>query len=134
MVLASSLIFKLKAKNRANIFGFGLLLSERVPEVYSLGGIALITCKKGMGMAGMSSKTWSIMPCNVSIIASFDTDSELANILNQVDVCVEPENVGCLAKVILNQHLSKDMLKFNSENYILNNVSKKYCIKKETNI
>lgn len=121
--------FKLKAKHRANILVFGLLPSERVPEVYSLGDNALITCKKGTGMAAMPSKTWSIMACNVPIIASFDTDSDLAKMLNQVGagVCVEPENAGCLAKAILNCYQNKNINKCYSREYVVKNISKKYC-------
>ena len=121
--------FKLKAKSRKNLMVFDLLPSERVSEVYSLGDIALITCKKGTGMAGMPSKTWSIMACNVPIIASFDTDSELANILNQVDagVCVEPENAERLAKAILNCYQNKNVDKCYSREYVVNNLSKQHC-------
>lgn len=121
--------FKLKAKSRKNLMVFDLLPSERVSEVYSLGDIALITCKKGTGMAGMPSKTWSIMACNVPIIASFDTDSELANILNQVDagVCVEPENAERLAKAILNCYQNKNADKCYSREYVVNNISKQHC-------
>lgn len=121
--------FKLKAKHRANLLVFGLLPSERVSEVYSLGDIALITCKKGTGMSGMPSKTWSIMACNVPIVASFDTDSDLAKMLNQVGagVCVEPENPECLSKAILKQYLNKNITKCNSREFIINNISKEYC-------
>ena len=121
--------FKLKAKSRKNLMVFDLLPSERVSEVYSLGDIALITCKKGTGMAGMPSKTWSIMACNVPIIASFDTDSDLARILEQTDagICVEPENAECLSKAILKQYLNRDTVKCNSREYVVNNISKKHC-------
>ena len=124
--------FKLKAKSRKNLMVFDLLPSERVSEVYSLGDIALITCKKGTGMAGMPSKTWSIMACNVPIIASFDTDSDLARILEQADagICVEPENADCLSKAILKQYLNRDTVKCNSREYVLNNVAKKHCVNK----
>lgn len=121
--------FKLKAKSRANLLVFDLLPSERVPEVYSLGDIALITCKKGTGMAGMPSKTWSIMACNVPIIASFDIDSELARILSKTDagICVEPEHAECLAKAILNCYKNKNINKCHSREYVVNNISKKHC-------
>ncbi len=80
-----------------------LLPQDRVSEVYSLGDVALITCKKGVGNSGMPSKTWSIMACETPIIAAFDTDSELADILMKANagVCVEPENPEALAEAIL---------------------------------
>ena len=50
----------------------------------------------------MPSKTWSIMSCGTPIIAAFDTDSELAEIIERADagICVEPENAEALAAAI----------------------------------
>ena len=94
---------KARAEALPNVFIHPLLPQERVPEVYSLGDLALITCKRGTGSAGMPSKTWTIMACGTPILAAFDTDSELANILAQANAgeCVEPENAEALAKAIL---------------------------------
>lgn len=85
-----------------NVMMHPLLPIERTAEVYSLGDVALITCKKGVGKVAMPSKTWSIMACNTPIIASFDTDSELAAILRQsgAGVCTEPENPQALANAV----------------------------------
>lgn len=91
------------AKDMNNVIINPLLPVERVAEVYSLGDVALITCKKGVGNSGMPSKTWSIMSCDTPIIASFDTDSELAEILKESNsgVVVEPENENELAKAVV---------------------------------
>lgn len=89
--------------NLTNVTINRLLPQERVPEVYSLGDVALITCKKGVGDSGMPSKTWSIMACDTPIIAAFDTESELADILRRsgAGVSVDPENAEALAEAIL---------------------------------
>lgn len=89
-------------KQLSNVIINPLLPQERVAEVYSLGDVALITCKKGVGESGMPSKTWSIMACNTPIIAAFDTDSELAEILTKANAgfCVEPEDKQALASAI----------------------------------
>ena len=91
-----------KQHDLRNVFINPLLPVERSAEVYSLGDVALITCKKGVGKAGMPSKTWSIMACGVPIIAAFDTDSELAEILNEskAGICVDPEDPAALAQAI----------------------------------
>lgn len=91
------------AKELPNVIINPLLPVERVPEVYSLGDVALITCKKDVGSSGMPSKTWSIMACNTPIIASFDTDSELSEILEEANagVCVEPGDAKLLSQAIL---------------------------------
>lgn len=93
-----------KNKHLNNVIIDKLLPQDRVNEVYSLGDVALITCKKGVGNSGMPSKVWSIMACNTPIIASFDLNSELEEVLNCYDAgkCVEPENVLILADEIIN--------------------------------
>ncbi len=80
-----------------------LLSSEWVPEVYSLGAVNLITCKRGFGNCAFPSKTWSIMACNSYIIASYDTDSELASVLKGAHAgeAVEPEDPQQLADAVL---------------------------------
>lgn len=116
-----------------NVIINSLLPPDRVSEVYSLGDVALITCKKGVGGSGMPSKTWSIMACNTPIIASFDTDSELAEVIENANagVCVEPENADELAKAILamfsNAEESKDC---NCRDYVALNASKDVCVAK----
>lgn len=109
----------------------GLLPTERVPEVYSLGDVALITCKKGVGDSGMPSKTWSIMACDTPIIAAFDTESELADILSHsgAGVVVEPENAAALAEAIL--ALKKGEIKpEGGRAYVCEHAEKKLCTAK----
>lgn len=107
-----------------------LLPQERVSEVYSLGDVAIITCKKGFGMAGMPSKTWSIMACNTPIIASFDLDSELAEIIKEAGVgeCVEPESAVLLAEKIYEYYLNGKHLNISAREYVIQNASKIECI------
>lgn len=79
------------------------MLQDRISDVYSLGNVALITCKAGTGKVGMPSKVWSIMACNTPIIASFDSD--LAEVINDSGAgnCVEPENINDLKEAIVTQ-------------------------------
>lgn len=119
-------------KQLSNVIINPLLPQERVAEVYSLGDVALITCKKGVGESGMPSKTWSIMACDTPIIASFDTNSELAEILEKANAgfCVEPENAQILAKAIVDFVGSKDGNYTNGRNFATENASKKMCVGK----
>lgn len=107
-----------------------LLPQERVAEVYSIGDVALVTCKKGVGGSGMPSKTWSIMACNTPIIASFDTNSELATILQEANagVCVEPENAEALAKAILDSKSGRISPLNGGREYVCSHVSKEICV------
>lgn len=118
---------KKAAADMPNVIINGLLPQERVPEVYSLGGVALITCKKGVGGSGMPSKTWSIMACNTPIVAAFDTDSELAQIIQKADagLCVEPENPEALAQAIT-QSRSRSFA--GGRSYVCAHASKESCV------
>ena len=120
-------------KNLTNVTINALLPQERVPEVYSLGDVALITCKKGVGTSGMPSKTWSIMACNTPIIASFDTDSELAEILAEsgAGVTVEPENAEELLEAIMTAKESQQQkAECRSREYVMKHASKDVCVAK----
>ncbi len=91
-----------RAKTMKGVFIHPLLPQERVGEVYSLGDVALITCKAGVGGSGMPSKTWSILACNTPVIASFDPESDLADVLaaSGGGVCVPPGDAAALAGAI----------------------------------
>ncbi len=117
-----------------NLAMFPLLPPERVSEVYSLGDVALITAKKGVGKTAMPSKLWSIMACSTPIIASFDTDSELAEILRDAHAgsCVEPENAAALAQAIeaayRNKRAEDAPAQLTVRSYAESRASKKNCV------
>ena len=118
-------------KRLTNVVVSGLLPQERVPEVYSLGDVALITCKKGVGGSGMPSKTWSIMACGTPIIAAFDTDSELAEIITRAKagVCVEPEDAAALAEAVLDMK-ERSACYTNGREFVTQHADKKACVAK----
>ncbi|OUP03362.1 hypothetical protein B5F37_01665 [Drancourtella sp. An210] len=129
---------KREARELDNVFIHELMPPDRISEVYSLGNVALITCKSGTGNAGMPSKTWSIMACNTPIIALFDTDSDLADVIRNYGAgeCIEPEDVDDLAKEIRKYYLEWK----NGEQKFLNlrecvqlNASKEICVERYIN-
>ena len=128
---------KKQAQNLDNVFIHELMPQDRISEVYSLGDVALITCKKGTGNAGMPSKTWSIMACNTPIIASFDIDSDLAGVISDSNAgsCVEPEDVFALSSAIKN---NSKMSHCNTNNielreYVYQSAAKQTCVRKYLN-
>lgn len=126
---------KKEAERMDNVFIHELMPADRISEVYSLGDVALITCKPGTGNAGMPSKTWSIMACNTPIIASFDTNSDLADVIKDsgAGMCVEPGDVDALVKVIQKTHVEWKSGKKNNcttREYVRANASKETCVKK----
>ena len=126
---------KKEAEGLENVFIHELMPQDRISEVYSLGDVALITCKAGTGKAGMPSKTWSIMACNTPIIASFDTDSDLAEVIldAKAGVCVEPEDAETLANAIAtassNRHGRMDL-----RSYVEKYAAKKVCVNRYIDI
>jgi glycosyltransferase involved in cell wall biosynthesis len=123
---------KERAKALDNVIINRLLPQDRVPEVYSLGDVAIITCKKGVGNSGMPSKTWSIMACNTPIIAAFDTDSELAEVIEKanVGVTVEPEDAESLVFAILEMKNGRAESFTGGREYAIANASKDVCTAK----
>lgn len=118
-----------------NVFITDLQPQERVSEVYSMGDVALITCKPGTGNAGLPSKTWSIMACNTTIIASFDADSDLAEALEKsgAGICVEPGSTKALSnaiKLVYEMWRIDCKLDIDTRSYAIQNASKKMCVKK----
>ena len=115
-----------------NVIIHDLLPQDRVSEVYSLGDVALITCKKGVGTSGMPSKTWSIMACNTPIIAAFDMDSELHNILEDsgAGICVPAEDVEALGSAIKDACETSKIPSntVNSRQYVQEHASKNICV------
>ena len=121
-----------RAKDMKNVFIHDLLPLDRVSEVYSMGDVSLITCKKGAGKSAMPSKTWSIMACNTPIIASFDTDSDLADVINDAGAgaCVEPSDPKALAYAIIAEKNKNKPYSGDLRNYVKNVASKDVCLSK----
>ena len=125
-----------RAKTLPNVFIHPLLPQNRVSEVYSMGDVALITCRKGVGKSGMPSKTWSIMACNTPVIASFDLDSELADVMekSRAGVCAEAENLEALENSILQYRAETAHGVPKGRLYIEENADKQKCVWKYENI
>ena len=116
-----------------NIIVNKLLPIERVSEVYSVGDIALITCKKGVGKNGMPSKTWSILACNTVVVASFDVESDLARVIKKANagITIEPENVNKLTQAILKEYIAwknGDKSQMQYRDYVEQYASKNVCV------
>ena len=126
---------RVRREGIGNVFITGLLPQERVSQVYSMGDVALITCRPGTGDAGMPSKTWSIMACGTPIIASFDTQSDLADVIREsgAGVCVEPGDPGALADAIRKACEDSRQGKRNTADirgYAIRTASKEVCVQK----
>lgn len=117
----------LKAEKIKNLFIHPLMPQERIAEVYSMGDVAIVTARKGVGRSGMPSKTWSIMACNTKIVASYDLDSDLCRIIQEYNVgrCVEPENAEELIKAILSVQREKEQKAYIESRKVVKEIASK---------
>ena len=88
----------------SNALVFPLMPQDRISEVYSLGDVYLISCKKGLGDNSFPSKIWSILACNKYIVGIYDEISEVGSFLldNKCGCCVDQENVEKQFNSIMN--------------------------------
>ena len=61
---------------------------EEISHVFSFGDAGLIISKPGIGNSSVPSKTWSIMAAERPVLASFDKDSQLADLIDQLQIGV----------------------------------------------
>ena len=103
---------------------------EDIAHVFSLGDAGLIISKSGTGNNSVPSKTWSIMAAERPVLASFDEDSALARLIDEVGCGVnakaddvdelkaaiiklyenreENAKIGALGRAYLKEYLDKD--------------------------
>ncbi len=117
-----------RAKDMQNVFIHTLMPLNRISEVYSMGDVALITCKSDIGKNAMPSKIWSIMACNTPVIASFDLDSELCRMIEmkKAGICVEPENADAIVTAVMSMKNSRKEYS-NNRSTVMHIASKETC-------
>lgn len=101
---------------------------ERVPYVYGLGNVCVVSCKTGLGGSAMPSKTWSIMASGRAVLANFD-EGELKQILeeNNCGVFTQAGDVNTFRSVIVDLCEHRDLtteMGRNGRNFILENLTK----------
>lgn len=118
-----------------NILFFPMQPYKDVSYVYSLGDVDIVTCKPGVGTAGMPSKTWSIMATGRPLLVCFDDHSELRGLIDEIQagLCVDPENADGLARniqLLAENSIIREKMGNNGRQYIIKNLTKKICVEK----
>lgn len=126
---------RIQKENLKNIRIYPLQAPDKVSEVYSLGDVCLVSCKKGLGKGAFPSKTVSIMATETPVIAAFDYDSELCSIVEKFDtgVCIEPEDIEALVETIIMLKANKEVLKckgMKGRKLVEEKFSKTKCLKR----
>ncbi len=107
---------------------------ERVSQVYSLGDVCVVSCKKGFGGSAMPSKTWTIMSCGRPVVANFD-EGELKETLekNCLGVFTHAGNVEEFVEAITtlkNNTALREEMGRNARQFILDNLTRDVGTKK----
>ncbi|MFQ8748212.1 MAG: glycosyltransferase family 4 protein [Alistipes finegoldii] len=99
---AEPYITKAKHMQLSNLKFLPLQPYEKVSCVYSLGDVAVVSCKQGFGDIAMPSKTWSIMSAGTAVLASFDRGTDMQYIIekNRLGVFTEAENIQEFVKAV----------------------------------
>lgn len=102
---------------------------QYISEVFSLGNIGLIVSKPNIGKNSVPSKVYSMMSAKQPILAVFDVESELSNIIkkSKSGICIEPNNPDNFFNEILRLKQNPSLLKEYSKNghfYVTNIVNK----------
>ena len=126
-------------KGLNNMFFFPLQPVEKVSQVYSLGDLGIVACKKGLGKGAFPSKTWSIMSAGTPVIANYDEDTDLERLVkdNGLGVFSAADDSEQMAKRILDMYNNRELCAEygrNARRYILDNLSKEKSTQKYVDV
>ena len=101
-----------------NVKLFPLQPIDRVSEVYSLGDLSIVACKRGFGSGAVPSKTFSIMATATPLCVSFDEGTELWRLIenNDCGYLSRSDDAEKLAIQIIKAQSEKDTLSVKGEN------------------
>ena len=110
-----------------------------ISHVLSIGDVGVILSKRNIGRNSFPSKTWNIMAAERPLIASFDMDSELRDIIAQADCgfYVPPDDCEAFVQSILRlygDHQLCQRLGCNGRRYIEQNLTRAYGTAKVHNV
>ena len=99
----TGLVEKVQRLGLENVRFFPYQPRERMPEVFSLADVCLVTLKKGAGYGALPSKTYSIMASGRPVLASLDPGCDAWDLIERSGggLCVPPESPDALAQAIL---------------------------------
>lgn len=122
-----------------NIRLINFLPQNEISNVFGLGDVSLIISKTGVGGSSVPSKTWSIMCAERAVIASFDTESEVGDVIRKAEcgIHVPPDDADALSNAIMELYRDREACRRYGENgraYTLTNLTKEIGCKKLTDL
>lgn len=106
---------------------------EEISHVFSLGDVGLIISKPDIGSSSVPSKTWSIMAAERPVLASFDKGSQLAKLIDQLQIGVTAQAGDMEALIQAIRLLYEDREKANAMGkagriYVSDVIAKDKCV------
>jgi colanic acid biosynthesis glycosyl transferase WcaI len=91
-----------RAKGMSNVVFIDMQPSERLPEVIAAADLHLVPLKRGLARSSVPSKTYSILAAGRPLIASVDSGSEVARVVERAGagLAVPPEDAEAFTKAI----------------------------------
>ena len=123
-----------------NILIFPFQPYEDIAHVFSLGDIGLVISKPGIGGSSVPSKMWSIMAAGRPVLASFDKNSALVNLIedNNIGIAVDADDRKNFIDGIKALYLMEDddlkNIGYRAQNYVNTYLNKNICIEKYINL
>ena len=122
---------RIETEQIANVILLPFQDYSEIAHVFSLGDVGLIISKPGVGGSSVPSKTYSIMAAARPILASFDNDSELCKLINNIDcgLVVQAGEKKELVKAIKNMFFDdKREMGIRGLEYLHNQLNKEKCV------
>lgn len=132
-VMKDELEEMIRAEDITNVIMLPFQPYEDIAHVFSLGDAGLIISKAGIGGSSVPSKTWSIMAAERPIVASFDENSRLSQLIREADcgIAVEADNLTALVdavKTLYNDRQAGEAMGKAGRKYLVENLDKEKCV------
>jgi glycosyltransferase involved in cell wall biosynthesis len=132
-VMKDELEEMIRAEDITNVIMLPFQPYEDIAHVFSLGDAGLIISKAGIGGSSVPSKTWSIMAAERPIVASFDENSRLSQLIREADcgIAVEADNLDALVsavKTLYNDRQAGETMGKTGRKYLVENLDKEKCV------
>jgi colanic acid biosynthesis glycosyl transferase WcaI len=101
-----------RARGLSNVVFIDMQPSERLPEVLAAADLHLVPLKRGLARSSVPSKTYSILAAGRPLIASVDSGSEVARVVERAGagLAVPPEDAEAFTKAVRTLHDRREEL------------------------
>jgi colanic acid biosynthesis glycosyl transferase WcaI len=122
-------------ENLSNVYFFPLQPREDVPDVFDLADVALVSLRAEVILEAVPSKAYSIMSSGRPMIATVQSDTQIAYLIEQANcgIRVEPGDPKALAEAILELFLNEPLrtvMGRNGRAFVVENYSRKVAARK----